>query len=264
MADGGEQVVEAVALLHLRYTGRRTAPDYFVPDPALFPRPHPRSQPYIFTEHDILVLLRTTDALRTRPNSPLCSAVFRLAIVLLYTTGLRRGEIVRLVISDYDPVEHTLLIRSSKFHKSRIVALSDDATREMERYLAARRRLPWSADAPLLTNRFHGRHAYTGPSFGMSMRLLFRRAGVRTARGKPPRVHDLRHTYAVHTLWRWYRAGVDVQAKLPALAAAMGHVSIVSTAYYLSFFAPIAEAASERFARHCAPVLGAFDGDGGV
>jgi integrase len=68
-------------------------------------------------------------------------------------------------------------------------------------------------------------------------------------------VHDLRHTYAVRALWRWYRAGSDVQAKLPALAAAMGHVSVASTAYYLTVFGPIADAANDRFARHCAPLL---------
>lgn len=78
---------------------------------------------------------------------------------------------------------------------------------------------------------------------------------VRTAGHRTPRVHDLRHTYAVHALLRWYRKGVDVQAKLPALATAMGHVSIASTAYYLTMLAPIAEAASERFARHCDPLL---------
>lgn len=59
----------------------------------------------------------------------------------------------------------------------------------------------------------------------------------------------------MHALLRWYHAGVDVQAKLPALATAMGHVSIVSTAYYLGFLTPVAEAASERFARHAANAL---------
>lgn len=239
---------------------QRCEPGCFVPDPALFPAPHPRSRPYIFTEQDIVKLLRTAAELRTRPISPLCAEGFRLAIVLLYTCGLRRGELVRLLISDYDPVEQTLLVRVSKFHKSRLVALSHDAAHEMDRYLVARRRIPCAADSPLLTTRFHGRRPYTGASFGVSLHRLILRAGVLTANGKPPRVHDLRHTYAVHALLRWYRAGVDVQTKLPALATAMGHVSIASTAYYLTFFPPIAEAASERFARHCKPVLKGIGG----
>jgi integrase len=65
----------------------------------------------------------------------------------------------------------------------------------------------------------------------------------------------MRHTFAHAALVRWYHAGIDIEAKLPALAAYMGHVSIVSTQYYLSFFEPVAEAASERFARHCAPFV---------
>lgn len=104
-------------------------------------------------------------------------------------------------------------------------------------------------------NRCGGLRAYSGASFGRSLRRLFRRADICTAKGVPPRVHDLRHTYAVHALLRWYHAGVDVQAKLPILATAMGHVSIVSTAYYLPFLEPVAQAAGERFARHCHATL---------
>jgi integrase len=177
--------------------------------------------------------------------------VVRLAVVLLYTAGLRRGELVRLVLADYDPAEHTLLVRASKFHKSRLVALSDDAAREMGLYLRARRRLPHAASSPLLVHRCGGLRGYSGPGFGHRLHGLFRRADIYTAQGRIPRVHDLRHTHAVHALLRWYRAGVDVQAKLPVLAIAMGHVSIASTAYYLPFLEPVAQAASERFARHC-------------
>ena len=121
----------------------------------------------------------------------------------------------------------------------------------MDRYLRARRRLPHHADAPLLLSNYHGPRAYSGESFGLAMRRLFRAADVRMPDGRLPRVHDLRHTFAVHALLRWYRDGVDVQSKLPALATAMGHVSVVSTAYYLSLLEPVAEAASARFERHC-------------
>jgi integrase len=242
---------------------RRTDPDCFVPDPAGFPAPHTPRRPHVFTEEQILRLLRVAADLRPQSTSPLCAEVFRLGIVLLYTAGLRRGELVRLVLSDYDPAERTLLVRASKFHKSRLVALSKDASREMETYLQARRRLPYDANAPLLVSRSGGLRAYSGPSFGHSLSRLFRRADVRTAEGRFPRVHDLRHTYAIHALLRWYRTGVNVQAKLPVLAAAMGHVSIVSTAYYLAFLAPVAEAASERFAWHCRHVLDALPSGGG-
>ena len=242
---------------------RRSNPDCFVPDPSSFPAPHTPLRPHIFTEEQIVRLLRVAATLRPRSDTPLCAEVFRLAIVLLYTAGLRRGELVRLVLADYDPAERTLLVRASKFHKSRLVVLSDDAAREMDLYLRARRRLPHAASFPLLVNRCGGLRAYSGASFGHNLHRLFRRADIRTAQGRVPRVHDLRHTHAVHALLRWYRAGVDVQAKLPVLATAMGHVSIASTAYYLPFLEPVAQAASERFAHHCRSTLPAALPDGG-
>jgi len=90
---------------------------------------------------------------------------------------------------------------------------------------------------------------------GMAIRSLLRAAGVRTAAGEVPRTHDFRHTFAVHALLRWYRAGADMHAKLPFLSAFMGHVSIESTQYYLHFVEPLAEAASKRFADHCGALV---------
>lgn len=236
---------------------RRTDPECFIPDVSTFPPVRPAQRPYIFSEEEIVRLLRATSELQPRSTSPLHSETYRLAVVLLYTAGLRRGELVRLTLSDYDPVEHTLLVRASKFHKSRLVALSSDATREMDLYLEARRRLSTGVDGPLLVCVHGGLRARSGGGFGAGMRRLFQRAEVRTADGATPRVHDLRHTYAVHALLRWYRAGVDVQSKLPALATSMGHVSVVSTAYYLTLLDPVAHAASELFAAHASQVVGA-------
>ena len=242
---------------------RRRDPGCFVPDRTGFPAPHAPVRPHIFTEDEIARLLRAAATLSPVSQSPLCAQGMRLAVVLLYTTGLRRGELVRLVLSDYDPAARTLLIRASKFHKSRVVALSKDATRELEQFLSARRPLSHAADAPLLvTWRRSGVRAYSDGGLGQGLRRVFSRAGVRTIGHRTPRVHDMRHTYAVHALLRWYRQGVDVQAKLPALAIAMGHVSIVSTAYYLKMLAPVADAASQRFARHCDPLLAAITGGG--
>lgn len=242
---------------------RRSDSSCFVPDPSAFPSPHAPQRPFIFSEEQIIRLLREAAKLRPASTSPIRAAVYRLAVVLLYTAGLRRGELVRLTLSDYDPAERTLLVRASKFHKSRLVALSTDAAHEVEVYLQARRHLPHDVDAPFLVSRSGGLRAYTGAGLAQGLRQLFRSAGVRTAQGRPPRVHDMRHTHAVHALLRWYRAGVDVQAKLPALATAMGHVSVASTAYYLAFLDPIAEAASERFAQHSRHIFDHSLCDGG-
>jgi integrase len=148
-------------------------------------------------------------------------------------------------------------VRKTKFHKSRLLPLSADGTLELEGHLQARhaQRLPVSAETPLIWNGRHGGKAYTGVGFGDVLRDLFRRVGIRKPNGDRPRVHDFRHTFACHALLRWYRSGEDVQAKLPMLATYMGHVSIASTQYYLHLIEPLANAASERFARHCAGLV---------
>jgi len=242
----------------------RTDPGAFVPDPATFPAPGQPRRPYIFTHDDIARLLCAADELPARSTAPLRSETYRLAIVLLYTAGLRRGEVVRLRLSDYDPRERTLLIRASKFHKSRLVALSSDGASEMETFLVARRRLPHDGDSPLLVSSFRGLRARTGAGLGRGLSHLFQDAGVRTETGELPRVHDLRHTHAVHALLRWYRAGADVQTKLPALATSMGHVSIVSTAHYLALLDPVTRLAGERFADHAAAIIAPSTVSGGA
>ncbi len=238
---------------------RRSEPSCFVPDPSQFPRQQPRPRPHIFSEDEIARLLRAADALRQYGFSPLYRQVARIALVLLYTSGLRRGEMVRLTLGDYDPVEHVLLVRDSKFHKSRVVPLSPDAVREIERYLEDRRRpgLPDGADAPLLVYRRRSLSAYSGDGLRVLMQRLFRAAGVRTAAGRLPRVHDLRFTFAFHVLLRWYRTGADVQTRLPALVTYMGHVSILSTQYYLPILDAVAQEANEKFDRYCARFLAA-------
>jgi integrase/recombinase XerD len=242
---------------HLCLFRRRSEPGCFLPDPGQFPPPQPRSRPHIFTESEIARLLTAAEGLSPNAPSPLQKQVGRLAVVLLYTTGLRRGELVRLTLGDYGAAERVLVIRESKFHKSRLVPLSDDAVREMAKYLQDRWRpaFPCGAEAPLLLNRHGGLTGYTGAGLAMLMRKLYLQAGVHTVTGRRPRVHDLRFTFAVHALLRWYRTGVDVQARLPALTTYMGHGSIASTQYYLTFVDALAQAANERFERHCSPFL---------
>lgn len=236
---------------------RRTDPSCFVPDATQFPAQHQRIRPHIFTEDEVVRVLEAATRLEPSNNSPLYKEVLRLAIVLLYTVGLRRRELIRLTIADWDPVERTLLIRTSKFFKSRLVPLPRDASTELLAYLAilAGHGVPLLAASPLLWHRSAQGRGYSGGGMGMALRRLFRAAGLRTAAGATPRTHDLRHTFAVHALLRWYRAGDDVHAKLPHLSTFMGHVSIASTGYYLHFVQPLADAASSRFADHCGALV---------
>lgn len=239
---------------------RRSAPDCFVPDPAQFPSPSAPPRPWILTSQQVLALLEQTEQLPSPSHSPLCAAVYRLAVVLLYTTGLRRGELLRLRLGDHDRSRHTLLVQGSKFHKSRMVALSRDARREAAAYLQQRLCFPHTAHSPLLAHGRQAQKAYSGSGFRGGFRNLCRNAGVLTAAGVPPRVHDVRHTYAVKVLLDCYRKHGDPQAVLPVLSRAMGHVSLASTAYYLSWIDPVIEQAAARVARHIRPVLAASQG----
>jgi integrase len=231
---------------------RRTEPQCFVPDRALFPRPHQRVQPYIFSEEEVVKLLRVTSGLKRVPSSPLGSEVMRLAIVLLFTTGIRRRELLRLIVGDYDRQNATLLIRETKFHKSRLLPLNDDIAGEIEHYLRVRtrRKLPFSADTALIWNAIKGGRAYSGWGLQFVLRSLLRKCSIFTLKGRVPRIHDFRHSYAVNALLRWYQEGAEVEAKLPLLTTYMGHVSVESTRYYLQWIEPLRTAASERFARH--------------
>jgi integrase/recombinase XerD len=232
---------------------RRTEPRCFVPDPALFPRPHQRLQPYIFSDEEVAKLLRAASGLNRVRSSPLRPEVMRLAIVLLFTTGIRRGELLRLTLADYDRRNATLLIRESKFYKSRLLPLNDDIVEEIDGYLraAAQRKLPLSSDTALIGNVTRGGRSYSGWGLQSGLRPLLRKCSIFTPKGRLPRVHDFRHSHAVNALLRWYREGAEVEAKLPLLATYMGHASVVSTHYYLHWIEPLRTTASERFARHC-------------
>lgn len=178
--------------------------------------------------------------------------MIRLAIVLLFTTGIRRGELLGLTLGDYDRSESTLLIRETKFYKSRLLPINDSIAYEINRYMRVRaqHRLPVSSDTPLIWNASRGGRAYSGTSLQRCLRPLLQECGIRTLKGRLPRIHDFRHSFAVNALLRWYRAGADVEAKLPLLATYLGHGSAASTHYYLHFIEPVRTAASERFAHH--------------
>jgi len=230
---------------------QRSHSDSFVPDPLSFPANHQSLSPYILSETDIARLLDASRYLQPSARSPLRAENLRLGIILLFTAGLRRGELLHLTLGDFNSGEGTLLIRATKFHKSRILPIAASVRAELEFYLALRkaRRLPMETASPLIWNQQgspEGR-GYTGTGFAHNWRLLCTALEIFTDKGKPPRIHDLRHSFAVNALKRCYLTGEDVQARLPLLSSYMGHVSVASTHYYLSFIQEIRSEASERF-----------------
>lgn len=230
---------------------RRTVPDCFVPDPTLFPRPGQTVTPYIFSEPEVAQLLRAASSLGRRYCAPLRPEVIHLAIVLFYTTGLRMGELLRLVVSDFDPREGTLLVRDSKFHKSRVLPLQRSVRRELGQYLRVRcqHKLFTSSTTPLIGCYYRSREERSYSPWGLlcNLRAVMDACNIRTPSGLQPRAHDFRHSFAVNSLIRWYRSGADVSSKLPFLSAYLGHVGITCTYRYLHFVEPLRTLASARF-----------------
>jgi len=228
---------------------RRSEPGCFVPSDDYAKR-QPHVSPVIVEPHQVARMLALASTLPPFPNSPLRPAGARIAVVLLYTAGLRIGELLRLTVADVSENGARLHIRKSKFHKSRWVPLSSSASRELRHYLNLRQRsFPNVPDAPLLRSR-RCRHGYSHQAMQATINRLFAGAGVCDDHGRRPRVHDLRHSFAVQALIRWFRTGADVQSCLPKLALYMGHVSIESTAHYLHWIPAIRALASARFERH--------------
>lgn len=190
---------------------------------------------------------RLEELLLSRP------AIITVPEITLFTTGIRRGELLGLTLGDYNRQESTLHIRETKFYKSRLLPINRGIADEIDRFLRARsqRKLPVTSDSALIWNASRrGGRAYSGTSLRHCLRPLLRKCAIVTSKGRLPRIHDFRHSFAVNALLRWYRSGADVEAKLPLLATYLGHGSAVSTHYYLHFIEPLRTAASERFANH--------------
>ena len=238
---------------------RRIDPACFVPDRSALGRRRPYPLPSPIDADQVAALLHYVDGLPFVPRFALRVPALRLTVVLLFTTGIRRGEAARLTLADVDPTAGVLRIQASKFHKSRWVPLSSTASDELRTYLAARDALDPHPDPgdQLLCSR--ARQPYSNGGISTAIKCLMARSGVWADAPRLPRVHDFRHGFAVAALRRWYEADADVQSNLPRLALYMGHVSIESTAYYLRYMPAVVALASQRFGRACGHLV-----DGGA
>jgi len=229
---------------------KRSEPAVFVPSADSFSPLRPTVRPVIVEPEQIMRMLAVAGCLEPGNRSPLRAAVARVATVLLYTSGLRLGELLRLRVEDIEDGGTVLQIRESKFHKSRIVPLSDSTRIEVRQYLKRRATFAFTSpdSGPFLCNRYRGELSpYSAPGLHVMMRRLFTVAAVRDLEGRTPRIHDLRHSFAVQSLIRSYRDLGDPQALLPKLALYLGHVSIESTLHYLKLIPAVAQLANARF-----------------
>jgi integrase/recombinase XerD len=219
-------------------------PQTYVPGPT--PGLTSTFRPHIYTPAEIQTLLQ--EAARLTPVGSLRPRTFVTLIGLLYCTGLRISEALALRLADVDLEEGLLIIRNTKFHKSRAVPLGPGVTHVLGAYIDARRQYHHRTDpeAPFFVNEWRRPCSY---AVAIATFLgIARRAGIRGAPGqRGPRLHDARHSFAVYRLLAWYRDGGDVQARLPLLATYMGHVCLVSTQIYLEITAELLHEAARRF-----------------
>jgi site-specific recombinase XerD len=220
------------------------------PLPTTQPKLPPQQSPYVYSTDELRRLLDATSALDVS-NSGL-KAMYRTLLLLLYGAGLRVGEALSLTLRDVDLAERIITVRNTKFFKTRLVPIGPNLTFELAAHIERRRQLPLPAgdDSPLFTTRRGKRWSY------QHVIRLFqhvrRTAGIGCVAGerRPPRLHDLRHTAAVHRVVTWYRSGRDVQQLLPQLATYLGHVDLRSTQRYLQMTPELLQEASHRFARY--------------
>jgi integrase/recombinase XerD len=203
--------------------------------------------PHVLTEANVQTLLHLASELE-RPRFR--RALYRALLLVLYCTGLRIGEALRLRIADVDLRRGVIFVDEFK-GRARWVPFHPSLRRELERYLRARCTFSGSRpsrDAPffLATDG----DALSPKAAGYALARMYRMAGLKPAVGRiGPRPYDLRHTFAVHRLTRWYRQGVDLHARLPWLSAYLGHVNLLGTEVYLTATPELLGLAARRFHR---------------
>jgi integrase len=213
-------------------------------------RPCSTFKPFIYTQEQVASILDAARKLPGNSQFPLRAETCTLIFLLLYGLGLRMGEACRLRVRDLSLAEATLFIDRTKFYKSRYVVFGPKLGNRLQQFLELRRRrhLSLGEDDPLFVAL--GPDHVDQSGVNNTFRAVVDGLGIRGLPGqKAPRPHDLRHTFAVHRLLRWYREGADVQSKLPALSTFMGHIDPTSTQVYLTVTAALLQEANARFHR---------------
>ena len=215
---------------------QRHGVESYVPPSLTGPIAKVQFTPRIFTHAEVRRLLAGGSSLSTDARAPHRHVVMPALFRVLYGCGLRCGEALRLTSGDVDLAHGVLTIRQGKFRRDRLVPLAPSLLARLRTYATDLGERPASAiffPAP------HG-GSYSLQAPYTTFRRLLRAAGIpHGGRGRGPRVHDLRHTFAVHRLEAWYRGGADLGAKLPLLSAYMGHASIAATQQYLRLTAEL-------------------------
>jgi integrase len=215
-------------------------PLHEVPPSNLFPGRKIRHHPYIYSDEDVAALLQATQRMR----HPLKASTYATLFGLLAVTGMRRGEALGLDRGDIDWNEALLLVRNSKFQKFREVPLHATTVQALRKYADKRDEFFPTRRTPGFFVSLSGTRLPKG-SVHYNFVQLLRRSGLAQRRPRP-RIHDLRHSFAVNTLRRWYEAALEVEPRLPSLSTYLGHVAPSATYWYLTATPALMALAAKR------------------
>jgi integrase len=212
-----------------------------VPSIDLIPYHKIRRQPYIYSEMDVTALLKAAQSIR----HPFMAATYTTLFGLLAVTGLRLGEALALDVGDVDCNNAVLSIQNSKFQKSRELPLHSTTRDALRAYADKRNEFISQPRAPSFLMSTSGTRLLSQNVQFIFWGLL-RRVGLYERCPRRPRIHDLRHSFAVNTIRRWYEAGLDVEPRLPSLSTYLGHVGPSATYWYLTATSDLMAPAGKR------------------
>lgn len=204
-----------------------------------------RRQPYIYSDTEMLDLIAAASRLSGRLRPMTCATL----LGLLWVTGMRSGEVARLDRDDVDLLHGRILIRNTKFGKSRMLLCHETTRQSLIDYAARRDRLVPAPREPAFFVADRGARVWSW-QMRNTFAALSRTTGLRGPDDSHgPRLHDIRHSFAVRTLLRWYRDDVDVERRMPHLSTWLGHVGIDSTYWYLTAVPELMEQVALRLDR---------------
>ncbi|MFL9966969.1 tyrosine-type recombinase/integrase [Paraburkholderia sediminicola] len=221
-------------------------PTTVVPGRDLCGRAHRRLTPHIYTEQEIDELLSASAAML--PAGSIRPLTYEALFGLIASTGLRISEALNLSRDDVNLADGTLVVRETKFHKSRLIVVHPTVTLAMKRYAARRALVVAAQPCNSFFVNLNGRKLQARTVHWVFGRIREQLAWIARGDHALPRIHDLRHSFVCRRIPKWYRDGVNVDNQMIALSTYLGHVKPSDTYWYLTAVPDLMEIVSQKFA----------------